>query len=317
MNIDTLREEIGFPDHIRALFRKARMAYCRMKTRRRIVAFLLAFVFIGVSGVNLGSAQPSSSRRPQRIVSLSPVVTESLYLLGLDKEIVGVTIYCNRPPQVQSKTKVGSVMEADVEKIVGLKPDLLVAMTLTNKKDIEKLEQLGIKTIVLDIPRNFSELCELFLRLGKMTATEDRAIKIVGEARKTTIEIKARCEKLPKPKVLVQIGAKPFFVVAKDSFINDYIEFAGGTNIFRSAPSGSVSREEVLRRNPDVIMVSSMGISGEEERKAWRRFASITAVKQDRIYIVDPDKLCSPTPVSFTESLREIARILHTRRHHE
>ncbi|MCX5808226.1 MAG: ABC transporter substrate-binding protein, partial [Proteobacteria bacterium] len=93
-------------------------------------------------------------------------------------------------------------------------------------------------------------------------------------------------------------------------FVNDYIELAGGINIFKEAGSGLISREEVLKRNPDVILIATMGISGEDERKTWHKYKMINAVKHNRIHLVDPDSICSPTPVSFAEYLEEIIRII-------
>jgi iron complex transport system substrate-binding protein len=249
-------------------------------------------------------------KNPGRIVSLSPAITEELYLLGMDDTIVGVTIYCRKPPQARQKTKVGSVMEGDIEKIVSLKPDLVLAMSLTNARNIGKLRQLGLKVVTFDIPKDFAQLCDVFLRLGRTVGREEKALKLLADSKKRVSDITQQISKLPKQKVLIQIGSKPFFVATKAFFVNDYIEFAGGFNIFRDATSGSVSREEVLRKNPDVILVADMGLSGENERNVWKRFTSIDAVRKDRIYIIDPD-ICSPTLVSFAESLEEIAHIVH------
>jgi iron complex transport system substrate-binding protein len=249
-------------------------------------------------------------KNPGRIVSLSPAITEELYLLGMEDTIVGVTSYCQKPPQARQKTKVGSVMEGDIEKIVSLRPDLVLAMSLTNARDIGKLRQLGLKVVVFDIPQDFAQLCDIFLQLGKSVGREEKALKLLVDSKKRVSDITQKVSKLTKQKVLIQIGSKPFFVATKAFFVNDYIEFAGGVNIFKDATSGSVSREEVLRKNPDVILVAAMGLSGENERSIWKRFTSIDAVRKDRIYIIDPD-ICSPTPVSFAESLEEIARILH------
>jgi iron complex transport system substrate-binding protein len=118
-------------------------------------------------------------------------------------------------------------------------------------------------------------------------------------------------EELPAEKVFVQLGSKPLFAATKDFFINDLIEFARGINIFKDAQSGLVSREEVVRKNPDVIIITTMGITGEKEQKSWQQYKTVNAVKNNRIYLVDSDSMCSPTPVSFAELLETIAKILH------
>lgn len=287
------------------------------KTIRIINLFLFMLavcVYPAFSSNTLANGNRNMQTTPRRIISLSPVLTEGLYLLGLEEKVVGVTIYCQEPSPSRKKEKIGSIMEPDIEKIVSLKPDLVLAMSLTSINVIKKLKDLGINIVVLEIPKNFEELCHIFLQLGKEVGKEDKALKLIKESKMRVSHIKNKTKTLPKRKVLIQIGAKPFFVATKDYFINDYIEFAGGINVFKDAPSGSVGREEAIQRNPDVIIITTMGLSEENEWKIWKRFTSIRAVKENNIHFVDPDRLCSPTPVSFVESLEKIVHILHPKR---
>lgn len=280
-----------------------------------LIIFLLAVcIYPAFSSNTFNNGNRSTQTTPRRIISLSPVLTEGLYLLGLEGAVVGVTIYCQEPSPSRKKEKIGSIMEPDIEKIVSLKPDLVLAMSLTNINVIKKLKDLGIIVVVLEIPKDFEELCHVFLQLGKEVGKEDKALKLVKESKRRVSHIINKTKTLPKQKVLVQIGAKPFFVATKDFFVNDYIEFAGGINVFKDAPSGSVGREEAIKRNPDVIIITTMGLSEENEWEIWKRFTSIRAVKENKIYFFDPDRLCSPTPVSFVESLEKIVHILHPKR---
>ena len=118
---------------------------------------------------NIMKNQPET---PKRIVSLSPAITEALYVLGLEEAIVGVTIYCQKPPRAQTKEKIGTLMEPDMEKIVSLKPDLVLAMSLTSPKEIQKLKNLGLKVVTFQIPQDFNLLCDFFLQLGKVVGKE-------------------------------------------------------------------------------------------------------------------------------------------------
>ncbi|MDP2754421.1 MAG: ABC transporter substrate-binding protein [Nitrospirota bacterium] len=248
---------------------------------------------------------------PQRIISLGPSITEQLYLLEAQDRLIGCTVYCKRPKEAESKEKVGTVIEVNLEKIVSLKPDLVVATSLTNLKAIEKLRNLGIKLVEFHSSKNFTELCKQFLELGKIVGREKEAEEIVYRAKKAISSIKQKVKELPKPKVLVQVGAKPLWVAPKDSFVNDFIEFAGGINIAGDSETGLYSREKVLKQNPDVIIIVTMGIVGEEEKKIWQKYKTLNAVINNRIYIVDSYRLCSPTPVSFVETLEKITEILH------
>ena len=109
----------------------------------------------------------------------------------------------------------------------------------------------------------------------------------------------------------MQIGAKPLFTVTKESFLNDLIEKANGKNIARDALGGVYSRESVFSKNPEFIIIVVMGILQEEERTVWKRYASIDAVKNNRVFALNPDILCRPTPISFARALGMVAGILY------
>ena len=248
---------------------------------------------------------------PQKIISLGPSITEELYLLGVENKIVGVTTYCHRPSPAQQKEKVGTVIEVNLEKIVSLQPDLVLATSLTNLKAKEKLKNLGVKIITFPPAKSFREICEQFLELGRIVGKEKEAEEIVGQAKMRVNTIEEKVKNLPKQRVFVQIGARPLFTATRDSFVDDFVELAGGINIAQNSKSGLYSREKVLKDNPDIIIIVTMGIVGEGEREIWRKYKTLRAVKNNRIYIIDSYKLCSPTPVSFVEALEEITNILH------
>jgi iron complex transport system substrate-binding protein len=123
--------------------------------------------------------------------------------------------------------------------------------------------------------------------------------------------IKKRVEGLPRPKVFMQLGAKPLFAATKDSFVNDFIELAGGTNIAREAKTGLVSREEVLRQDPDIIIIVGMDAAAGNEKEGWRKFHALKAVRNDKIFVMDPYRICSPTPRTFVDALEEMVKALH------
>ena len=250
-----------------------------------IITCLLMVAITGSFSANRAFGSPSNNLG---IISLSPVITEGLYLLGMGDNIIGVTIYCQRPSQAKDKQKVGSVVDVNVEKIVNLKPDIVFAMSHTNTKDIKKLRDTGINVITFDIPKTFERLCEIFLALGKTIGKEKEAIHIVNASKRKVSDIRKKTSGLQKQKVFIQIGAKPLFAATDDSFVNDYIEFSGGINIFKDAGSGLISREEVLKRNPDIILIATMGVAGKDEQKIWHRYKMINAVWNNRIYLVYP-----------------------------
>ncbi|HAV42763.1 TPA: ABC transporter substrate-binding protein [bacterium] len=249
---------------------------------------------------------------PQRIVSLAPSITKSLYLLGVEDRLIANTTYCTQPPQARDKEKIGGVMEVNLEKIISLQPDLIMVIPLTNTQVLDKLRSLGIKIVTFPAAENFGQLCNQFLKMGEIVGKEKEAKKIVYQARKKVSFIKQKAKGLPKPKVLVQVGNRPLWVAPKRSFVNDFIEVAGGINIGPPGKNGLYSIEKVLVDNPDVIIITTMGMIGEEETKMWERFKTLNAVKNNKIYIIDSYKICSPTPVEFGETLEEIFCLLHS-----
>ncbi len=247
----------------------------------------------------------------KRIVSLGPAVTEAIYLLGADDRLIANTIYCDRPAGGKGKEKIGNVVEVNVEKIVSLKPDLVFSTPLTNPQASRKLKEFGIRVVEIPPGKNFEEICDIFLKLGKIAGKEKKADAIVEKARAEVDRLQKSVEAAPKPAVFFQLGAKPLVTVTDDSFMNDYLKYGGGVNIASGARNAGYSREKVVVSNPDVIIIVSMGPSDENEKEIWEKTAGLKAAEDHRIYVVSSTPLCSPTPVSFVQGLEEMIRLLH------
>ena len=140
---------------------------------------------------------------------------------------------------------------------------------------------------------------------------ENVANEIIKKSKQNVYMINDKVKGLRRTRVFIQIGARPLFTVTGDSFINDLIICAGGVNVAEDAKTGLFTREEVLKRNPEVILITTMGMVGQQEKEIWKRYKTIDAVKNNRIYIVDAHKVCSPTPQSFVELLEELVIIFH------
>lgn len=276
--------------------------------KEKVFLFLIAVVYV-VGGVF--SPALTDEKYHSRIISLGPSITESLYLLGEEERIIAVTTYCSRPIEAREKEKIGTVRESNVEKIISLRPDLVIATSLTNPRVIEKLRKIGVSVVVFAEPKNYDELCEQFSELAVLVGKEGEAAQILREADRRISVIRGRVCGLGSPTVFVHVGTKPLFAATGNTFINDFIVFAGGRNIACDAASGLYSREEVLKRNPEVILIVTMGISGELEKTAWGKYKILNAVRNNRIYFIDSDKVCSPTPLGFAQTLEEIVIMLH------
>ena len=252
----------------------------------------------------------SAEARPERIISLGPSLTEELFILGAQDSLVGCTTYCRVPSDKKNIVKVGAVVEVNLEKIVSLKPDLILATSLTDLRAIEKMKLLGMNVVVFPTARDFTELCEQVLQLGRLVGREKDAQELISETKERVAAIISKKGDTPPRTVFVQIGTKPLFAASKDSFINSVVEFAGGTNIVSGSRSGIYSREKVIKEDPDVIIIATMGLVGRSEKRAWEEYKTLKAVKESSIYIVDPYKFCGPTPGNFVSALEETVRML-------
>ncbi len=252
-------------------------------------------------------AQDSS---PKRIISLGPAITRQLSLLDVEDKIIGVTTYCNVPNLVNTE-KIGTVLEANIEKILILNPDIVLATNLTNSKTIQRLKNLKINVVVLDEVKNFNGLCEQFLKLAQLVGKEKIGRAIISKAEEKLLNLSQKNKNLSKQKVVVQIGANPLWIVTKNSMINDFVLLAGGINVGPIGENGLVSREYIVKQNPDVIIIIDMGILAEEEKGTWLKFDTINAVIQNRIHILDAYDICSPTPLSFVGTLEELFELFY------
>jgi len=254
---------------------------------------------------------------PRRIVSLAPNITEILFSLGLDEEIVGVSIHCNFPEKAKSKPRVGSYISLDFEKITSLKPDLIIATGAGNTRDmVDRLEKLGFPSYVI-YPKNFNDILKSILHIGQVVNREKEAGAITEEMKKRSQRVIELTKGLPRPKVFIEIGDAPIVTVGKGSFADDLIRLAGGENIAGKEKEvyPRFGMEEILKRSPEVIIISSMNPKGDYQKilQEWNRWKTIPAVKNGRIHLIDSDLLDRPSP-RIVEGLEELAKVLHPER---
>jgi iron complex transport system substrate-binding protein len=251
---------------------------------------------------------------PKRIVSLAPNITEILFSLGLDEEIVGVSIHCNFPEKAKSRVRVGSYISLDFERITSLKPDLIIATGAGNTREmVDRLGKLGFMTYVI-FPKNFNDILQSIADIGQIVNREKETRGIIGGMRKRSQRVIELTKDLPRPKVFVQIGDAPVVTVGKGSFADDLIRLAGGENIAGKEKEvyPRFGMEEILKRSPEVIVISSMNPKGDYQKtlQEWTRWKTIPAVKNGRIYLIDSDLIDRPSP-RIIDGLEELARVLH------
>jgi len=251
---------------------------------------------------------------PRRIVSLAPSITETLFALGLDREIVGVTDFCNYPEAALSKPKVGSFISLSAEKIVSLSPDLILATADGNRKEsVEQLVRLGLPVYTVS-PSNLNQTLRMISTIGRMTGREKEAHALVRKLQQRIRHVTTATEHLPRPKVFFQVGIDSLITVGRDTFLNELITLAGGVNISgeETVRYPRYSIERILTAAPDVVIVTSMKGEGsfEQVKKNWSRWSSLPAVRTGRIYLMETDLVFRPSP-RIVDGLEELTRLIH------
>jgi iron complex transport system substrate-binding protein len=240
----------------------------------------------------------------QRIISLAPSATRSLYELGLDKEIIGITIFC--PEGENKKEIIGTILEPNLEKIILLKPDLIVASKEGNfKTSIEKLQNLGFNVYVMDMSSNFDEVCKNFNLLADYVGRQNKANEEIEKSKAQVAAIFNQAKKSQKKSLFWVVGISPLYTCGKESFLNDYNSLTNTENIYHNlnARYAPVDMEDVIMKNPQIIIVASMDDNGKTDESRLN-FNSTRAAKNGKIFFINPDKLFGLTPSSFADGLR-------------
>lgn len=285
-----------------------------------ILAFVLAFSLQGFARTikdDLGRTVKVPDR-VRRIVSLAPSATENLFAIGAGNLVVGVTSACDYPPQVKKLPQVGDFMKPSLERVIALKPDLIVIVSSTIPKAIADDLQARTKVPVFVFqPQTVSSVLRGLLKLGELTGRKQQAQKLVRELERRLKVIEKRVANKPRLKVVVEIAPPPSLMVAGPrTYIDDAIRLAGGENAFKDAshPFPLISLETLVAKDPDVYIVAAKGKTGRqllEEVKRRSGFVSLRCVQKGRVYGIDPDLLFRPTP-RLIDGIEKLARLIHS-----
>jgi iron complex transport system substrate-binding protein len=294
-----------------------------MKTVKTLVLFCAVFIF-GCAGPPPERAPVETvavtddlgrvvevPRRPERIVSTSPEATEILFAVGAGENVVGVTTWCNYPPEARELSKVGDFSNVDMEKVAALEPDVVIATGHEQRRTVENLERLGIPVVVFLAP-DVNGVRENIRVIGDITGREEGAAEVLADFDERLAVVDGAVAEIPdreRVSVFVEISNEPLMTVSGGSFVADMIKRAGGVNIGEKLPRAysRIDPEEVVRRNPDVIVLAS----GTEPEDAASRvgWSNVTAVRENRVYAgFDEDLLfrAGPRAAEGVEMLYEM-----------
>ena len=242
---------------------------------------------------------------PHRVVALAPNITEIIFALGQQQRLKGVTRYSDYPPEAKKLSRVGTYVHLDLERIVALKPDLCIASRDGNPRAIiDRLESLHILESIIQTVHD----------LGAILNASGQADELAQHLQRRIRRVRRRVAAAgSRPRVFFQVGITPIIAAGAHTFINELIDYAGGRNCVRGKTAYlRFSREQVLALDPDILIICTMarGAVFEKIRKQWYSWPNLSAVRQNRVHVVDSDLFNRPSP-RLVDSLELLAKLIH------
>ena len=269
----------------------------------KLSRFIIVTLFLIAAIAHVYSAFAKEGKTYERIISLTPATTEILFELGLDEEIAGVSTFCNYPEEAKDKEKVGSFSNPNIEKIIMLKPDLVILTGMEQAEIKGILKKCNIDYIV-SYPKSINDLLESIERIGILLSREYQSRKLIKKIKNTVSNIQSKIKNIAlseRPKVYIEIWHDPIMSAGANSFVNDMIELAGGVNVTSSLKRAysKIDPEHIIYNNPDVVILAYMKndqwVKNEfQKRVGW---SSVSAIEKERVYAdIDPDLILRPGP---------------------
>jgi iron complex transport system substrate-binding protein len=278
-----------------------------------IVALWIAALSVGLDFSRAATAQT----HPQRIVSIIPATTEMLFAIGAGPRVIGVGNFDRYPPEALTRTKVGGLIDPDVERIISLKPDLVVVYrTQTDLRT--QMDRARIPMFLYehaDLPDITSTIRSLGARVGNAQESSELASRIEAAIE----DVRQRVARGPRPRTLLVFGRdaqtlRGIYASGAVGFLNDMLEAAGGTNAFGDVKRQSIqtTAELAIARAPEVIIEIGADTASSKGRdlRAWDALGSVPAVKNKRLYLLTGDEMMNPGP-RIAQAVRRMAEVLH------
>lgn len=238
----------------------------------------------------------------KRIVSLAPNITECIYAIGADSFLVGVTNYCDYPPQTSSKTKIGGIIDPNYEIISALNPSLIIMTVEGNSKPTyQALKNLGVNVFVSN-PRSTDGITKTINDIGKICGKEEEAGKLVNKLILERDSLKNLTSKVIPRSCLIAISVNPLISANKTTYINEILELSGLFNIYKEEKLDypQISYEDVIKKNPEIILfpadTSEKKVNDSFFDELTKKLNTTKAIKENKIFMIDADVLYRPGP---------------------
>ncbi|WP_322014395.1 cobalamin-binding protein [Paraburkholderia sp. J12] len=275
----------------------ATLALCALQALLVVQTAQAAVSAIDDAGNTVTLAAPA-----QRVVSLAPHVTELIYAAGGGAKLVGAVSYSDYPPEAKNIPRVGDNRLLDLERIVALKPDLIVVWRHGNaQQQLDRLRDLHIPLFFSE-PRHLDDVATSLMRLGALLGTSPTADRAAQDYRHEIAQLRERYAARAPVSVFYQVWDQPLMTLNGEHMISDVIALCGGRNVFAALPPlvPTVSTEAVLAANPDAIVTSSQGATAPDKPlpglERWRAWPSLTAVAHGNLFAIDGDLITRPAP---------------------
>ncbi len=298
-----------------------------MKKYFTFTLFILAVIVCGyfLIGPPLppkAAENSSANYTYKRIVSLSPSTTETLFALGLGEKVVGVTSFCNYPPEVKGKARVGGYFNPNYEAMAALEPDLVII--LPEQENVKNfLDELGLKHLTVN-NKTIPDILSAIKTIGKECDVEKRANELIATINSRIIKIQEKTINLPRPAVLISIGRtmgsgslKDVYIAGKNTYYDELINYAGGRNAYENEKIAypMLSAEGIIHIDPEIIIdmvadLNSKVLTESMVRQEWQSVSSVNALKNNRLFVFSSDYIVIPGP-RFILLLEDIARAVH------
>lgn len=283
---------------------------------RRPIALLLLLCALawGCGPSEQGANEAPASAPPARIVSLAPALTEILFAIGAGDRVVGVTAFCDYPPEAKLLPKVGGYTTPSVESILALRPDLvLVSPASGNRDSALALRQAGLRVEVVPA-ETLDEAYAAVEQVGDLVGAGPRGRALAAEIRGRIDAAARKAAGLPRVRAIFCVQRDPLIVAGKGTLPSQLLELAGGTNIVAADRYPRIGIETVLAEAPDVIVQSRMDLADSgEERVAldfWKRWPTIPAVRDGKVFVIDGTTAFRAGP-RVADAVEMLSAILH------
>lgn len=251
------------------------------------------------------------AKAPERIVSISPAITEVMYLVGAQNKLVGISDFCMYPPETAKITKIGGMHNINFEVLLSLHPDVVLIGSMISQKDVDAIEKMGIPVVCIVEEKSMEGMADMMEVIGRITQCEEKASSEASNWRDKIDGIRQENaqDSTTRKKVyyVVGFGDSGDFTAPKNTHINEIIELAGCENVGKKLSTWNISREVLFEANPDIILIR------KEDKEAFCNqypYTLLPAVKENRVYPIESGwiDIVSPRNIKAVDMIRKIKK---------